>query len=93
MTPITITFTWKSDTQKPVFVNCLPAAILVTNMNLINDAYAIAQAGTPTDNCNIASITASHTSSNGPCGPTFVYQIVATDDYWKYSYLYRYFQN
>jgi len=80
MTPITVTFTWKSDTQKPVFANCPPAAILVTNMNLINDAYAIAQAGTPTDNCNIASITASHTSSDGPCGPTLIYQILATDD-------------
>lgn len=80
ITSIPVTFTWKSDTQRPAFANCPTAPINVPNIANVTDQLAIQSAGTPTDNCNVASITTSKTEINGPCGPTVVYTVTATDD-------------
>ena len=79
VTTVLVTFTWKSDTVKPVFVNCPSAPIHVPNINNINDQLAIASAGTATDNCSTPAMTVSHISTNGPCGPTQIYTVTATD--------------
>lgn len=79
VTTIYITYTWKDDTQNPVFVNCPTAPISVPDITQVTDQLALESAGTPTDNCGVKTITTSHTQIEGPCGPTVVYTVTATD--------------
>mgnify|MGYP002136418057 FL=1 len=79
VTTVYVTYTWKNDKVKPVFTNCPTTPITVNDINTINDQLAINSAGTPTDNCGILSITADSSHLVGPCGPTVVYTVTATD--------------
>lgn len=79
VTTIYITYFWRVDTEKPVFPSCPTAPFTVPNINDVTPALAKEKAGTPTDNCGVMNITTSKTTIPGPCGPTVVYTVTATD--------------
>ncbi len=79
VTAIYVTYFWRVDTEKPVFPACPSAPFEVPNINDVTDALAKEKAGTPTDNCGVMNITTSKIQVAGPCGPTVVYTVTATD--------------
>jgi hypothetical protein len=81
-TPVSITYTWTVDTEAPVFLACPVLQIDLGNnpSSLPDSNMAITDAGSVTDNCNLASLNATGSSISGGNIKTQIWTVTATDD-------------
>ncbi len=80
--PVEVTYTWTADVTDPVFSNC-PAGFINLGLDpagLPDEAMAVGDAGTPSDNCGIKTITASGGAITGDCLRTQIWTVTAVDN-------------